>query len=118
MYNIWFCFLFSVVQSIQVGFKANERNVVKPVIVCKNEEQRDAVTDAWSCISMGLVLVRKETINRRLFGFCRTRTEVGELLLLLLNFKSLILDSLCDTPHFFRSPSSLFSCPQKSHEKA
>ena len=38
-----FCFLFSVVWSLQLGFKANERNVVKAVIVCKSEEQRDAV---------------------------------------------------------------------------
>ena len=75
-----FCLLFSVVQSLQVGFKANERHVVKPVIVCRSEEQRGDVTGARSCISMGLVLVRKET--RRQFGFCRTRTEVGELFLL------------------------------------
>ena len=81
-----FCFPISVVYSLQVGFKANERNIVKPVIVCKSEEQRDAVTGdavtgAWSCVLMGLVLVRKET--RRLFGFCGTRTEVGELFMLL-----------------------------------
>ena len=38
-----FCFLFSVVWSLQLGFKTNERNVIKAVIVCKSEEQRDAV---------------------------------------------------------------------------
>ena len=38
-----FCFRFSVVWSLQPGFKANERNVIKPVIVCKREEQRYAV---------------------------------------------------------------------------
>ena len=38
-----FCFLFSVVESLQVGVKANERNVVKPMIVCRGEEQRDDV---------------------------------------------------------------------------
>ena len=46
-----FCFLFSVVESLQVGFKANERNVVKPVIVCRSEEQRD---DVNSCVVMYL----------------------------------------------------------------
>ena len=33
-------------------------------------------------------------------------------------FESLIVDSVRDTSHFLRSPSSLFSCPQQSHEKA
>ena len=36
------CSLFSVDWSLQLGFKANEQNVFKPVIVCKSEEQRDA----------------------------------------------------------------------------
>ena len=40
---ISFCFLFSVVESLQVRVKVNERNVVKPVIVCRSEEQRDDV---------------------------------------------------------------------------
>ena len=38
-----FCFLFSVVKSLQVGVTANEQNVVKPVIVCRSEEQKDDV---------------------------------------------------------------------------
>ena len=46
-----FCFLFSVVESLQVGFKANEHNVVKPVIVCRSEEQRD---DVNRCVVMYL----------------------------------------------------------------
>ena len=36
--------LYSVVERLQVGVKANERNVVKPVIVCRSkEEQRGGV---------------------------------------------------------------------------
>ena len=76
-----FYFLFSVVKSLQVGFKANERNVVEPVIVCRSLKNKEVTSGARSCISMGLVLVRKET--RRQFGFCRARTAVGELFLLL-----------------------------------
>ena len=38
-----FCFLFCVVESLQVGVKANERNIVKPAIVCRSEEQRNDV---------------------------------------------------------------------------
>ena len=70
-----------MVKNLQGRVKANVRNVVKPVIVCRSEEQRGDVTGARSCISMGLVLFRKET--RRRFEFCRTRTEVGELFMLL-----------------------------------
>ena len=108
---ISFCFLFSVVWSLQLGFKANERNVVKPVIVCNSEEQRDVVQVrvmrpgklVWSVKRLG-----------RLFGFGRTRTEVGKLFLLLYIFKNLMLDSVCNTSHFFQVASSLFSCPRKS----
>ena len=71
---VWFE-LCSVVEGLQVGFKANERNVGKPVIVCRILKNKEAtLTGALSCISMWLVLVRKET--RRPFGFCRTRAEV------------------------------------------
>ena len=37
----------------------------------------------------------------RLFGFSRTRTEVRKLFLLL-QFKSLTVDSVCDTSHVFQ----------------
>ena len=65
------CVLFelcSVIEGLQVGVKANERNVVKPVIVCRILKNKEAtLTGASSCISMWLVLVRKAT--RRSFGF-------------------------------------------------
>ena len=65
------CVLFelcSVIEGLQVGVKANERNVVKQVIVCRILKNKEAtLTGASSCISMWLVLVRKET--RRSFGF-------------------------------------------------
>ena len=67
------CVLFelcSVIESLQVGVKANERNVVKPVIVCRILKNKEAtLTGASSCISMWLVFVKKET--RRSFGFVR-----------------------------------------------
>ena len=65
------CVLFelcSVIEGLHVGFKTNERNVGKPVIVCRILKNKEAtLTGASSCISMWLVLVRKET--RRSFGF-------------------------------------------------
>ena len=57
-----------MVSSLHVGFKTNERNVGKPVIVCRILKNKEAtLMGASSCISMWLVLVRKET--RRSFGF-------------------------------------------------
>ena len=40
--------------SLQLDLKRRERNVVKPVIVCKSEEQRDVCTGTDSCILMNL----------------------------------------------------------------
>ena len=89
---------FFVVKSLQVGFKANERNVGKPVIVCKILKNKEAtLTGASSCISMWLVLVRKET--RKLFGFCRTRAEVRNCFCCFI-FESLLVDSMFDAPYF------------------
>ena len=63
-----FYFIFLWFRAFKVGFKANERNVVKPVIVCKILKNKEVtLTGAWLCISMCLVLVSKET--RRPFGF-------------------------------------------------
>ena len=48
---------------------------------------------------------------------CGTRAEVGELSLCC-KIEGLVVESVCGTSHLlFRSPSSLFSCPQKSHER-
>ena len=55
-----FCFLFSLDWSLQLGLKRRERNVVKSVVICKSEEQRNVCTGADSCISTD-VLARKET---------------------------------------------------------
>ena len=92
-----FCFLFSMIWSLQLGFKANERNVVQPVIVCKSEEQRDAVqvgghVSRWDLFWSGERLGgRSEFVGRR-------RNSVN--CFCCIKFKSLILDSLCYTPHF------------------
>ena len=103
---VWFE-LCSVVEGLQVGFKANERNVSKPVIVCRFLKTKEAtLTSASSCISMWLVLVRKEI--RRSFVFVGRGLKSGTVSVAL-NFESLIVDSVFDTPHFLRSPSSLFS---------
>ena len=47
-----FCFLYSVVESIQVGFKANERNVVNQWLSAGVKNKEMTLTGAWSCISM------------------------------------------------------------------
>ena len=50
-----------MVEGLQVGVKANERNVVKPLIACRSKEQRG---DVNGCAVMYLnvtCLVRKET---------------------------------------------------------
>ena len=40
--------------SLQLGLKRRERNAVKSVVVCKNEEQRYVCTGVDSCISTKL----------------------------------------------------------------
>ena len=56
---------FFVVSSLQVGFKANERNVRKPVIVCRILKNKEAtLTGASSCISMWLVWSGKRLEGR------------------------------------------------------
>ena len=105
-----FCFLFSVVWSLQLGFKANERNVVKPVIVCKSEEQRDAVqvrghVSRWDLFWSG----------KRLGGcldFVGRGRNSGNCFCCF-KFKSLILDSLCDTPRFSQVAFVALQLPSK-----
>ena len=75
-----FCFLFSIDWSLQLEFKANKRNVVKPVIACKIEEQTDVVQVRIMYLD---ILVWSVKRLGRLFGFGRTWTEVGKLFLLL-----------------------------------
>ena len=84
-----------------------ERNVGKPVIVCRILKNKEAtLTGASSCISMWLGLVRKET--RRPFGFVGRGLKSGTVSVALF-LESVIVDFVFDAPHFLRSPSSLFS---------
>ena len=95
------CVLFelcSVIEGLQVGVKANERNVIKPVIVCRILKNKEVtLTGASSCISMWLVLVRKET--RRSFGFVGCGLKSGTVSVALF-FESLLVDSMFDAPYF------------------
>ena len=105
-----FCFLFSVVWSLQLGFKANERNVAKPVIVCKSEEQRDAVQVRshvsrwdlfWSGKRLGGCL---DFVGRgRNSGNCFCCSKL----------KSIILDFLSDTTHFSQVAFVALQLPSK-----
>ena len=52
-------------------------------------------------------LVRKET--RRPFGFVGRGLKSGTVSVALFFNESLLVESVFDAPHFFRSPSSLFS---------
>ena len=72
--------------------------------VLKNKEA--TLTGASSCISIWLVLVRKET--RRPFRFVGRGLKSGTVSVALF-FENLLVDSVFDGPHFLRSPSSLFS---------
>ena len=107
---VWFE-LFSVVESLQVGVKANERNVVKPV--SRREEQRDDV-NTYVVMYLDVTCFGQERAVWIFVGRGRKSWNC----FCCFKFESLILDTVCDTPYFLRSPSSLFSCRQKSHEKA
>ena len=64
----------------RLGFKANEQNGVKPVVVCKSKE-------AKICLQVRIMYLGRLVWSRkrlgRLFGFGKTRTEVGKLSLIL-----------------------------------
>ena len=67
------------------------------MIVCRILKDKEAtLTGASSCISMWLVLVRKDT--RRPFGFVGRGLKSGTVYVGL-NFESLIVDSVSDAPH-------------------
>ena len=105
-----FCFLFSVVWSLQLGFKANEQNVVKPVIVCKSEEQRDAAqvrvhVYRWDLFWSG----------KRLEGcldFVRRGRKSGNCFCCF-KFKSLILDFCVTRPTFSQVAFVALQLPSK-----
>ena len=53
-YTSAFSFIFSLDWSLQLGLKQRERSIVKPVIVCTSNEQRDVCTGTDSYTSMDL----------------------------------------------------------------
>ena len=80
-----FCFLFSVVQILQLGFKRTNKTSLNQCLSARRAKNKEMPYRYVVMYIDGTCLARKET--RRLLGFCRTRTEVGELFLLLLNLE-------------------------------
>ena len=64
---VWFE-LFSVVESLQVGVEANERNVVKPVIVCRSKEEQRGDVNGCAVIYLDVTCFGQER-DWRQFGF-------------------------------------------------
>ena len=108
--SVWFE-LFYVVESLQVGVKANERNVVKPVIACRSKEEQ--IGDVNGCAVMYLdVTCFGQEKDWRQVGFCRTRAEVGNCFCCF-KFESLVVNSVCDTSYFSQVAFVALQLPSK-----
>ena len=103
--------LYSVVERLQVGVKANERNVVKPVIVCRSKEEQKGDANGCAVMYLDVTCFGHERVWRQ-FEFCRTRTEVGNCFCCF-EFESLIVESVCDTSYFSQVAFVALQLPSK-----
>ena len=103
--------LFSVVEKLQLGVKANERNVVKPVIVCRSKEEQRGDVNGCAVMYLDVTCFGQER-DWKQFGFGRTRAEVGNCLCCC-KFESLTVDSLCDTSYFSQVAFVALQLPSK-----